>query len=266
MKKYLSFFKLRLNIALQYRAAAIGGMFTQFFWAIMQILIFQAFYKVVTSNNISLEQLVSYIWLKQAFYTIISASTDSEIKEMIEKGNISYELCRPTNIYWMWFFKTLANKIAGGVLKSIPILIVAPLLPLGLSLNPPVGGLSQFILFIISLLLAVCLMAAIMNVFYISIFYTMSSKGTNSIFYAIVEFFGGTFVPIALMPKFWQSFCYMLPFSLAADLPFRIYTGSIAINNAIIYIMMQILWLLFLTTTGTIIINNRLKKVVIQGG
>ena len=57
MKKYLSFFKLRLNIALQYRAAAIGGMFTQFFWAIMQILIFQAFYKATTSNNISLEQL-----------------------------------------------------------------------------------------------------------------------------------------------------------------------------------------------------------------
>lgn len=50
MKKYLSFFKLRLNIALQYRTSAIAGMFTQFFWAIMQILIFQAFYKVVTSE------------------------------------------------------------------------------------------------------------------------------------------------------------------------------------------------------------------------
>ena len=109
MKKYLSFFKLRLNIALQYRAAAIGGMFTQFFWAIMQILIFQAFYKATTSNNISLEQLISYVWLKQAFYSIISASTDVEIRDMIEKGNISYELCKPTSIYWMWFFKTLAN-------------------------------------------------------------------------------------------------------------------------------------------------------------
>lgn len=265
MKKYLSFFKLRLNVALQYRAAAIGGMFTQFFWAIMQILIFQAFYRVVTSNNISLEQLISYVWLKQAFYSIISASSDSDIKTMIEKGNISYELCRPVNIYWMWFFKTLANKIAGGFLKSIPILIIAPLLPLGLSLQLPVGFMT-FILFIISLMLAICLMAAIMNVFYISLFYTMSSKGTNSIFYAIVEFFGGTFVPIALMPSFWQSFCYMLPFSLAADLPFRIYSGSMAMNSAIGYIGMQIVWFLFLTITGTIITNNRLKKVVIQGG
>lgn len=265
MKKYLSFFKLRLNIALQYRASAIGGMFTQFFWAIMQILIYQAFYKVVTSNNISLEQLVSYIWLKQAFYAIISVSTDSEIRNMIEKGNISYELCRPVNIYWMWFFKTLANKVAGGFLKSIPILVIAPFLPFGLSLQAP-AGILEFILFIISLGMAVCLMAAILNVFYISQFYTISSKGIYSIFYAMISFLGGTFVPIALMPEFWQSLCYMLPVSLAADLPFRIYSGNISVNDSIIYIIMQIVWLAILTISGTIITNRRLKKVVIQGG
>ena len=265
MKKYLSFFKLRLNIALQYRAATIGGIFTQFFWAIMQILIYQAFYRVVTSENISLEQLISYIWLKQAFYTIISASTDAEIRDMIEKGNISYELCKPTNIYWMWYFKTLANKVAGGFLKSIPILIIAPLLPAGLGLNAPAGA-TEFILFLIALFFAILLMAAIMNIFYISLFYTMSAKGTNSIFYAIVEFFGGTFVPIALMPSFWQSFCYLLPFSLAADLPFRIYSGSMDIKTACFYIIMQIVWLLVITISGTIITNRRLKKVVIQGG
>ena len=265
MKKYLSFFKLRLNIALQYRTAAIAGMFTQFFWAIMQILIFQAFYKVVTSNSISLQQLISYVWLKQAFYAISSAASDTEIKDMIEKGNISYELCRPTSLYWMWFFKTLANKLAAGILKSIPILIVAPFLPFGLSLSAP-ASFFALILFVVSLFFAICIMSALINAFYISIFYTMSSKGTNSIFYATLEFFGGTFVPIALMPKFWQSLCYKLPFSLAADLPYRIYSGSIGVQSALMYIVMQIGWLLVLTISGTIIMNKKLKNVVIQGG
>lgn len=265
MKKYLSFFKLRFNVALQYRAAAIGGMFTQFFWAIMQILIFQAFYKVVTSNNISLEQLISYIWLKQAFYTIASASPDAEIKTLIEKGNIAYELCKPTNLYWMWYFKTLANKLAGGILKSIPILLVAPFLPMGLSLIPP-AGILEFVLFVFTLALGVLLMCALMNAFYIILLYTTSSKGINSIFYATVEFFGGTFVPIALMPSFWQSLCYMLPFSLAIDLPFRLYSGNIPANEAIFFIGLQIFWLLLLTICGNFIMNNRLKKVTIQGG
>lgn len=265
MKKYLSFFKLRFNIALQYRVAAVGGMLTQFFWAIMQILIFQAFYKVVTSNNISLEQLISYIWLRQAFYSIISPSSDAEIRSMIEKGNISYELCRPTHIYWMWYFKTLANKIAGGILKCVPILLIAPFLPIGLSLQAPAGVL-EFVLFIVTLVLAVFLMTAIVNTFYISIFYTMTAKGTASIFYAIVEFFGGSLVPIALMPSFWQGLCYILPFSLVGDLPFRVYSGNIAASSVGIYIAMQILWLFILTVGGTLITNKRLKKIVVQGG
>ena len=94
----------------------------------------------------------------------------------------------------------------------------------------------------------------------------MTSKGTYSIFYAAMEFLGGTFVPIALMPDFWQSLCYMLPFSLAADLPFRIYSGSIGAGDAGIFILMQIVWLAVLTISGTIITNRRLKKVAIQGG
>ena len=118
MKPYISFFKLRFNIALQYRTAAIAGVLTQFFWGIMQILMYQAFYRTVTSQNISLEQLVTYIWLKQAFYTITNPSTDKEIKTLIETGNISYELCRPTNLYWIWFFKTLANRTAGTFLSA----------------------------------------------------------------------------------------------------------------------------------------------------
>ena len=231
----------------------------------MQILIYQAFYKVVTSNNISLEQLISYVWLKQAFYTIVSSSTDSEIKSMIENGNISYELCRAASIYWMWFFKTLASRMAGAVLKCIPILIIAPFLPAGLALQAPQSGVN-LLLFVVTLFIGVFLMAAIVNVFYISIFYTMSSKGTSSIFYAIISFFGGGLVPIALMPDFWQNLCYLLPVSLATDLPFRIYSGSIDINSGIFYIIMQIIWIAILAIGGNIIVNKRLKKVVIQGG
>ena len=32
MKKYLSFFRLRFSMGLQYRTAALAGMVTQFFW------------------------------------------------------------------------------------------------------------------------------------------------------------------------------------------------------------------------------------------
>lgn len=41
--KYFAFFRLRFNMGLQYRAAAIGGCVTQFLWGIMECLAFRAF-------------------------------------------------------------------------------------------------------------------------------------------------------------------------------------------------------------------------------
>lgn len=265
MKKYLSYFKLRFNVSLQYRASAIAGMFTQFFWGIMQILIYMAFYKNVTSENISLEQLISYVWLRQAFYSLINHVTDSEIRTSIENGNVAYELIKPANLYWMWFSKTIATRIATGFIKCIPILIITPFLPGGLNLNAPIS-ISSLILFGVSLFIGMFIIASIVNLFYISIFYTMTSKGTTSIFYALLEFFGGGLVPIALMPNVWQKICYLLPVSLATDLPFRIYTGNISILNGILYIGMQFIWIAVLALIGNLLLNKILKKVVIQGG
>ena len=265
MNKYISYFKLRYNVALQYRASAIAGIFTQFFWAIMQILIYIAFYKNGVVANISLEQLISYVWLRQAFYSIINHVTDSEIRSSIENGNISYELIKPINLYWIWFCKTISSRIAACLLKCIPILIIVPFLPKGINLNGP-ESLIALILFAITLILGMFIMSAVINLFYITIFYTMTSKGTTSIFYALLEFFGGGFIPVALMPSVWQKVCYLLPVSLATDLPFRIYTGNIYVLDGFKYIGLQFLWICVLVLIGNVCLNRILKNVIIQGG
>lgn len=265
MKKYLSYFKLRYNVALQYRASAIAGIFTQFFWAIMQILIFIAFYKNSTGTDISLEQLTSYVWLRQSFYSLINHITDGEIRSSIENGNVSYELIKPVNLYWIWFSKTISSRIGECSLRCIPILLIAPFLPGWINLNVP-SSLGALILFAVTLFMGMFIISSIINLFYISLFYTMSSKGTTSIFYGLLEFFGGGFIPIALMPSVWQKICYLLPVSLATDLPFRIYTGNIDLLNGLKYIGVQVIWICILVGLGNLFLNRVLKKAVIQGG
>ena len=44
MRKYLSFFRIRFSMGLQYRAAAAAGIVTQFVWGGMEVLVFRAFY------------------------------------------------------------------------------------------------------------------------------------------------------------------------------------------------------------------------------
>ena len=50
MKAYLSVFRLRFINGLQYRAAAFAGIATQFFWGIMHIMIYEAFYENATGT------------------------------------------------------------------------------------------------------------------------------------------------------------------------------------------------------------------------
>lgn len=265
MKKYISYFKLRYNVALQYRTSAIAGIFTQFFWAIMQILIYIAFYKNATGTNISLEQLISYVWLRQSFYSLINHVTDAEIRSSIENGNVAYELIKPISLYWIWFLKTISSRIASCSIKCIPILLIVPFLPEGMDLNGPVS-IGAFLLFAITLFIGMFIMSSIVNLFYISMFYTMTSKGTTSIFYALLEFFGGGFIPIVLMPDIWQKICYLLPVSLVTDLPFRIYTGNINLLEGLKYTGFQFIWIGILIGLGNILLNKIMKKVVIQGG
>ena len=45
LKKYISFFRLRCVTGLQYRAAALAGISTQFAWGFLIIFAYHAFYR-----------------------------------------------------------------------------------------------------------------------------------------------------------------------------------------------------------------------------
>jgi len=71
MSKYLTFFKLRLVVGLQYRFSALAGLITQFFWGFMMLFIYEAFYKNGVPTPLEWKELVSYVWLGQIFFAIV---------------------------------------------------------------------------------------------------------------------------------------------------------------------------------------------------
>src|SRR5574344_1778117 len=106
MKTYLSLFKIRFISDLQYRAAALAGLSTQFFFGIVFIMVYLAFYESNTTSipPMKLNELISYLWLNQAFFALIYVWVrENEFISMIRNGNMAYELCRPINFYKKWF-------------------------------------------------------------------------------------------------------------------------------------------------------------------
>ena len=267
MKPYFSLLRVRFLNGLQYRAAALGGMATQFFWGLMLVFIYAAFYDGAdSSDGFLFKDLISFIWLQQAFLSFnMLYDWDAELLDMITSGGISYELCRPINIYPLWYAKLFAKRLARGVLRFAPIVILGFLMPYPYNLSSPESPLS-FLLFVLTLFIGLALLVAISMMVYISIFKTMSPIGSVGILGIVGEFFSGMTIPIPLMPAWLQRVCMSLPFRWASDLPLRVYSGNIGSAEAIIGIAVQMAWILVLVAAGSLIMKRVARLSIVQGG
>ncbi|WP_233567902.1 ABC transporter permease [Cohnella faecalis] len=217
----------------------------------MTIMVFEAFYANVSNEpSITLSQLTIYIWLKQAFLAFIALwIRDNELFQLITTGNIAYELCRPTGLYGLWYAKLTAQRLSNAALRCFPVLIVAFVLPQPYRLTLP-PDLTSLVLFAIALLFGLMLLVSISMLLYISVFVTMSPVGSLLIFAVAGEFLAGMVIPVPLMPHWLQTVVYALPFHYTADFPFRVYSGHIPANEALIGIIVQLAWLVVLVLLG----------------
>ena len=267
MKKYLSFFKIRFIAGLQYRAAALAGIATQFAWGGMNILMFRALYKSGgNSFPMTFPELSNYIWMQQAFLAMFMAwFFDDDIFDNITSGNIAYELCRPCNLYSMWFTKNMAVRLSKMVLRCLPILIFAALLPYPYGLSLPYDLLSG-VLFLLSISLGFLVLVAFSMLIYITAFYTLSPLGIRILATSVIEFFSGALIPLPFFPETLQPLIYALPFASMQSTPFLIYAGHVKGREAMENILLQVVWLAVLTAVGRLLMKRALKKVVVQGG
>src|SRR5215470_186330 len=174
---YLSIFTARFLMLLQYRAAALAGIITQFWFGAIMIMVLSAFYAGGHgSPSITLAEAITYIWLGQAFLGLLPWNVDPEIVLMMRTGNVAYERLRPVDTYFYWLARAMAWRTASTLLRSVPLLVVTAVLLefVGLqdwSLRPP-DSLEALALFVLSMIAVVFLSSAITTLLNISVVLT----------------------------------------------------------------------------------------------
>ncbi len=266
MSGYLKYFKTEIAMGLQYQASAISGLCTQLFWGILYCLLYQAFYSYANIESISFKELICYVWLGQAFLSLMYLRINSsDILNSIKNGTVAYELCRPYDLYYWWYVKLLSKRLAAASLRALPIIIIGFILPEPYNLSLPISFMA-FILFVVSLVLGLLVVIGLSMIIHSISFFTLESKGITSIFCTISELLSGIALPVPLLPAIIIKLTYYLPFRLMGDTPFRIYSGNIGISEATFTIILQIIWVIILIIIGRLVMKKALKKVCIQGG
>lgn len=263
MKSYVSLFRTRLASIFQYRAAALASLYTQIFFGFIRVMIFTTFYQSATGPMpMALQETITYIWLAQILMRLIPWNVDTDLEDILVKGNVAYELVRPINLFMAWFSRILALRLAPVVLTG-SILFPIALLFLGLDLPKSLFEASTFCVSALGSLLVSASYTALLTVL---CFWSISTAGLTRFMAFFVHFFSGLVIPLPLFPDFMQGFLKYQPFAGLFDTPLRLYMGHIPSGESFQAIGLQFAWTALFLITGHLLMKHIEKKVVIQGG
>ena len=265
-KQYATLFRVRFLTGLQYRATALAGIATQFAWGGLMVLLYRAFYAADPSAfPMPLQAACSYIWMQQAFLAVFMTwGMDASPIALIRDGGVSYELCRPVDLYWMWFTKECAYRLSKAALRCMPILLFAALLPAPYGLRIP--GAAELGLFLISGTLALFCIAALGLLIDVSTFYTLDATGVRSLLTNAADFLSGGLVPLAFLPAGFQKVLVLLPFAGMENTPLQLFNGEITGAGVAGALLLQLFWAVLMISGGRIWMEKALGRVIAQGG
>lgn len=259
---YLAMASTRFRMLLQYRAAAVAGLTTQIVFGWIIVMVYEAFYATTSCPQpMRLDQVITFVWLGQAFLGNFPWNTDREFLAMVRDGSMAYELCRPVDLYAAWLARTLAWRTAPTLLRALPVFCLA--MPL-FGMQPPASP-GAVALFTLAMALAFFLSSAITMVMNTTLFWTLDGRGINLLI-GVLLICSGQEVPLPLLPDWLEAISMALPFRGLVDTPFRIYTGHIPVAAAWPHILHQVGWVIVLTVVGRRLMETGRRRLVAQGG
>ena len=277
LKAGVSLFKIRTAEGLQYRMAALSGATISIFWALIEIVILTVFFEYGESaavngsiGGLTLSRGVSYIWIAQMMVGLmLMSAVDGDLMVKITSGDIGVELCRPLDLYWHWYARTAAGKATVVGMRGVLVIIFGAVLPLAgfnsIGLGPPQSPL-HFLLFILSFFGAFFFGAAF-GMFLTAVRMGISwGDGPINIIFVFAGVLSGGYLPLQLWPDFMQTFLRFQPFAASIDTPARLYVGSIGISDGLVSMAFQAVWIIVFTVLGKIIMKNKIRNIVVQGG
>jgi ABC-2 type transport system permease protein len=269
VKACFSLFRISVVESFQYRLAALSGVVTSLVWAIIEITAFFVFYRYAANaggaGGLTLEQAISHVWVREMLLILLPYGIDEELLTKITNGDVALELCRPLDLYWHWFVRSSAGKIAGFVMRGLVCFAIGFLIPGGYGARLPVS-VGAFLLFLPSVLCAFILCQAY-GMFVTAIRVNITwGDGPMHLMLSVALVLSGGILPLQLWPNFLQQFLLLQPFAGLIDIPARLYIGSMAPSGAWVGIAVQLFWSASFILLGKIIMSRRLTNIVAQGG
>ena len=265
LERYYALFSANLQQTMAYRF----GFFTSFLGEVVKICVMLAVWMAVyrqrsTIAGFDYPMMVTYLLVSQTVNNVYGFKNDAErlISKRIMDGSIVFDLLRPVGFVNARLAENAGQTVLQAVFSGLTLLCFKLFLP---ELSGP-ASLVYCLLFAVSMCAGFFIMFSVSAIRGLLAFWLMNNWGLRSAKAAIVNFFSGALVPIAMMPGWMQGVMEALPFKNIVYVPTMIYMGQYDIRETFVRIGMQILWAAVMWLFTKALCGLAIRRVSINGG
>jgi ABC-2 type transport system permease protein len=273
-KLYLPFSKAGVKVELAYKAQIVMWIAISFVEVFFVVFLYQAIYRnspdgmASVINGFTFYDMILYM-LTSFFFSFVMGSGDTsyEIYTDIREGTIANTLTKPVSYRLRHLFTYFGVLIFDWLVVVLPFLSVIYAIFIGTGLLKVTVGrfLINVLLFVIFSILAGFINNAISYFIGLMVFHTDHLFGLNMARNAIQGFLGGQMLPLAYMGTLGVVFSFT-PFAFMNSAPVLIIMGKVDIMQALLYILIALVWIFIIEVANHFIFKRALEKLAVQGG
>ena len=208
------------------------------------------------------EMLLTWAGTAVVISRILSVDLSGDIAERIRRGDIVFEVMRPTDFQPQALGTWLGHTAYTILVDSLPISIV--LWGIARISGPPdwtALGLSM-------ISLAIAMVTAFLLQFTVVLigFWTIRVSTWTWLLASVVQVTAGSFVPLWLLPDGIRIGLQYLPFTMIYHVPLSTFVGRLSAPEAIQMIAVQLAWVPVLLLVSRLVMRQARRRILIQGG
>ena len=246
-----------------YRGATIAGVFTNTVFGFMRAYVLIALFQSRPHvGGYDVTDALTYAFLTQAALMPVYIWGWYEIAVRIRSGDIVSDLQRPVDVQSYWLAQDLGRALYHAIFRGVPPFVIGALV---FHFRLPASPLT-YLLFTVSMALAVCVSFALRFIFNVLAFWLMDYRGINGLAAIFWTFLSGFALPLAVFPPTFRAIAEALPFAGMVQTPVDIFLEKFRGVALLAAMGGQLVWALVLLLLGRWLLAVAVRRLVVQGG
>lgn len=247
-----------------YRQAAIAGAFTNTVFGSIKVGILFAVAKSAGGTVAGYDRLdlATYTWVSQGIIAVVVMFQWTDVSERVLSGNIAIDLLRPLDPQRYWLAHDLGRATVSLALRMVPPIVIGGLI---FGIAPPHRPWA-YVLFPVSLLLAVIVSFACRWLVSLVAFWLTQIRGVLTIYVLTTNLLGGLIIPLQIMPRWLNLLAYCTPFPSMLQTPVNVWTGVGGTAALLRDVGLQVVWVTIMLWIGHVMFRRATRVLVVLGG